>query len=358
MPEKFETLQVGRALAAICVLLFHTEMTLQLPKYLGTETFGIFSAMHFGVAFFFVLSGFIMATAHWRELGDPAAISGYFLKRFLRIYPTLWAALLLALMLSIAVNGPNALDLKGLAIDLSIAPLSVPESLLAVEWTLRHEILFYLFFGFFIYSPRLGGVLMLGWALAPFMSQADVSQTNYSILISNYNILFIMGIGTALLYKRAAPNVAVATVSLLLGTIIFGWAWAAEVLKTVDQDSSILTPGYGLGSALAIYGAVSLERAGFIRCSPVLVLLGNASYSIYLVHFLAVSAFSKVAMVSRTWIDAPNWALFVLVATSALLFGVAFYFVVERLILSGLIARMRRSMRTSGRPERQNVPGQ
>lgn len=74
-------------------------------------------------------------------------------------------------------------------------------------------------------------------------------------------------------------------------------------------DSNIRSLLYGAGSSMAIAGPVTLEQQGRIAAGRLLRLLGDASYSIYLIHFTMFSAMAKVlarlhllhAMPSAAW---------------------------------------------------------
>ena len=52
---------------------------------------------------------------------------------------------------------------------------------------------------------------------------------------------------------------------------------------------------FGLGVAFLIVPIIQLEYAGRLRAAPWLVFLGNASYSIYLIHNPVVSITSRIA---------------------------------------------------------------
>ncbi len=71
-----------RGLAALSVVVYHTYIILMEPQYGGHVLFAPV-ARHgvLGVSFFFVLSGFIISSAHWRDIGQPAAISRYAVRR-------------------------------------------------------------------------------------------------------------------------------------------------------------------------------------------------------------------------------------------------------------------------------------
>jgi len=62
-PFRFQSLQMGRGLAALAVVLYHAADTITLPKYIGSDTTGLlkyFLPGHAGVHYFFILSGFVI----------------------------------------------------------------------------------------------------------------------------------------------------------------------------------------------------------------------------------------------------------------------------------------------------------
>ena len=170
LPRGIFSLQAGRAVAAILVVLFHDSVAIfALPKYWGTKPFGrLFDFGDSGVYFFFVLSGFIILHAHDEDLGRRR-IAKYIYKRFVRIYPTYWIILLLVLP-------PYFID-RNFGLGLETRPDVIVSSFLlihfnslysvvAVAWTLFHEILFYALFSIAIWSTRLGLVVFLLWFAA------------------------------------------------------------------------------------------------------------------------------------------------------------------------------------------------
>jgi exopolysaccharide production protein ExoZ len=68
------------------------------------------------------------------------------------------------------------------------------------------------------------------------------------------------------------------------------------ILLSLQSPSEGLRPlAWGLPAAIAIFGIVSLEQTGVVRKIPALLVLGDASYSIYLTHLFVVG------LVEMTW---------------------------------------------------------
>ena len=126
-------IEAGRGIAAIGVVLCHVALI--LTKTYDAHTFvGVFEFGRVGVDFFFVLSGFIIAYAHRKDLGCPAQLRHYLMRRFIRVMPTYWIALALTLTL-----GGYALS----AFDMASAALLLPSSHgspVIVAWTLQYRV--------------------------------------------------------------------------------------------------------------------------------------------------------------------------------------------------------------------------
>lgn len=101
-----------RAAACLTVLFHHLAQRMSWNDHLGpVEGFRVFTQVGtFGVAIFFVLSGYLLARPFWQALdrGQPMpAIETYALRRAARILPGYWLALLVTFAFSITVFGVN-----------------------------------------------------------------------------------------------------------------------------------------------------------------------------------------------------------------------------------------------------------
>lgn len=300
-----------------------------LPKYFGHRPFGpIFDFGFAGVDFFFVLSGFIMMHVHTVDIGKPRALGGYLWKRFSRIYPAYWVVL--AAIVPIFFLAPSfglGHERDPAVIVRSVFLLPDPENrlVLTVAWTLVYEVFFYLLFGLLILNRRLGLTVLAVWTagiLAYPWSGGILSQ----FVFNNMNLRFLAGIGVALmLAHRQVPwprMVACVGLVVFLGT---------GMMEAYDGPLSTWTQcvGYTLGSALMLAGVVQAERAGLIQPPCWLVYLGNASYSIYLVHFLGLSLLAKAAKATQLDLVIPGTILFWLHVIGAVGIACAFHHIVE-----------------------------
>ncbi len=333
--SSIDSLQAGRAFAALAVLLFHVELTLALPQYLGRDTFPVFRSGYSGVHFFFVLSGFVILMAHGRDIGRPGRALTYLWKRVRRIYPPLWAALLIAipamLMLPLLNNGVGFTALDVLS-AIALTPATY-DPVLSVIWTLRHEALFYAVFGLILLRPRIGlavaGLWMILSATLPWLGIDGWLR----FFFTSQHLLFAFGAAAFLLFQRG--RVPWPGVMMGIGLLLFAATWAIPLMK-LPLNGIIGNWSFGLGAALAVLGAASLERTRGLPVPRWLSFLGEASYAIYLAHAPVVYAATAGALALAPQLRQAPVLLFALVAAASLAAGVAFHLWVERPLLDRL----------------------
>lgn len=265
---KLNSIQVLRALAVLMVVAFHFNDNLQAGRG--------------GVDLFFVISGFIMATVMPGKQAWP-----FFKARLRRIIPTYWAAMALLFLLH-----PHVPDMARLVSSLFLVPGT--SFILYPAWTLVFEFTFYLGCGLVLAWGR--------WALllipAAFLIQSAWPNDATAVATSPLMLEFAAGVLIAFLPKR------------------HGWAFiAASAIGWLALYGHHRVISYGIPSALLVYGALGLEPKFANWRFPVLI--GDASYSIYLTHWIFVPLL-------------PNGGWWLLSAYGTVLIGIAFYWVVER----------------------------
>jgi exopolysaccharide production protein ExoZ len=288
-------LQALRGVACLMVVGFHLW---GWEHQYGVHTPGLGVVQWFGFAgvdLFFALSGFIITHTNARHLGHPAAAPGYLARRLWRIYPPLWAAMLLAglgwtHLLSYDVLKP------GWPADWSRWMLLLPgepkNPYVAPAWTLTYEVLFYLVFAIVVaLPPRLGAGLLIAWAaaiLASVPGWRPGGEPFAAVALSPYVLEFLAGCGVAWLVRRGVRGRGRTAVLAGLGyaaaAVVTARALTTGDWMTVSAWEPVRVLVYGPAAALIVYGLAAAELTGTYLAPRWLRPVGDASYSIYLIH--------------------------------------------------------------------------
>jgi exopolysaccharide production protein ExoZ len=135
---------------------------------------------------------------------------------------------------------------------------------------------------------------------------------------------------------------------------------AVYILEETEGRSDILQLGYSIAFLFAIAAMVAIEREGMLPSLPLLALLGDASYTLYLSHESVAGAQLKIMarIVGLNYLD-PRATYFV-VLLGVIAFSIAFYVLVERPMTRGLRRLLKRRKNEpraedlQGTPERAN----
>jgi peptidoglycan/LPS O-acetylase OafA/YrhL len=290
-------IQSLRGFAALLVVLSHLLIIEQ--KYSPDHILGQWAEFGMaGVDLFFVISGFIMV--YVTRAGTPAGPKTslkFLFARLTRIYPLYWviSAALLAvyvwrpeLVFSSQPEHPHILK------SFFLWPDNLPP-LLAVGWTLIHEIGFYVVFAFFLlFRARTLPYFLLAWMMVLAGSQivfTDIVHQPVTALILNpLSFEFIAGAFAALIYLKTGAKFA--PYILMLGIIV-----ATIVLIALANNGMGMPQNYGqrtlyfCGPAVMIlYGLAGLKTT-LPRWTHI---LGEHSYSLYLTHVLTLSVLGRL----------------------------------------------------------------
>lgn len=325
--QLFGGIEFARGVAATLVVFHHAGNIVTQPRFFGAHAFGgALERFAVGVDFFFVLSGFIICWMHYDDLGRRERLSSYAAKRFLRIYPPYWGVLLplvVLYQLFPAAGIPSQRDLGNVVMSTLLLPYPVPP-ILGVAWTLVHEIFFYAVFGVLILLGR--GALwgLVGWSVAIVIGQAFADLPfPISFWLSPYNLEFVMGVGVALLLRwKALPA---ARWWFWCGLGVFLTAMIVENPAGTHPFWGRIV--FGLSSAAVIAGIVEMERKKPIILGALSRLFGRASYSVYLVHPVALSLAVHIA--SRLRPEVPLELIVLTLGCVGVAAGVAYHVFVE-----------------------------
>lgn len=317
-----------RGIAALLVVGYHCEVTMLMPKYFGVGTFPLFKAGHSGVQLFFVLSGFVIYLAHHRDPeGNGSAIARFVAKRFRRLYPSLWIVLVPLIILSFLGFSTRVPDGSDVILSLLILPVK-EEVILATEWTLRHEILFYAMFAVFLWNRRIGFGLLIAWGLVGLpLALIDGKGWLIDFIFNNNHLLFLAGAGVR---GSMFADIPPAAVFLFAGLIVFAVTFYFGISKQIPAKAELLL--FGLGAAGIIYGACSMPYLNR-RIAP-LEEAGAASYALYLIHYPLISLLVKIAVKIDQSVAIPHAVYFVAILVICQLAAFAFHRLIEAPLLN------------------------
>ncbi len=298
-----------RFFAALWVVLFHVrEIGLWTG---GTPLYqSIISVGYLGVGFFFVLSGFILVYVYaGREIARPR----FWQARFARIYP--------AYFFSLLVTIPNLLHFLPVAQRLHIAGLVLFSNPLLLEawfprilffwnpvaWSLSVEVIFYLVFPFAMrLLEKLGRNQLPLWIAASWI--ASLILTSSYVLLHPDGVLhttsqsndlawlgvlklnplarlpeFLLGMGTGALFLHLPARSRTWPILTAAGLLLVAIA-ARDLIPYPILHTGLLAPVF----ALLIFGlATQPAWTRFLSATP-LILLGESSYSLYLLHTVPI----------------------------------------------------------------------
>lgn len=352
-------IQILRALAASMVVWHHARHEAALLAQRGggaSPAPGMLLPWWGGVDLFFVISGLVIVLASGRLFAVPGARVRFLAHRVARVVPLYWLVSLLYLALARArpellgeaaalVHDPAAL-LAGFLFWPAARPDGTIQPLYGLGWTLNYEAFFYVLFAIGLGFGRRGAVAWLAGVLG-LLAAAGVTWPDLPVPLrfwANPIVLeFAAGAGLALAYRAglrpAAPIRAALAALGLLGLIL-----AARVLAGLGEADGVLRPLLvGVPATLLVASALGPGRdAAQVARLPAptraLVMLGDASYALYLVHPFALRPVREILLRLGAAPALPPWAAMVPMLAAS----VAVALLVHRYVERPLTRRMRR----------------
>jgi len=311
--QRIEFAHALRGLAALCVLIGHftgvfwsspssvalllnaSALDINMPQYFLPLHFStIFNFGSFGVAVFFLISGFVI----------PFSLSGlsrggFLVARFFRIYPVYIVSISISLSIIWAMgmfisDKPFPFDFQHIVAQALLLRgwLWIP-SIDGLSWTLEIEVVFYLISAvivpMIIKSKLAGRYLIIYAILVSVLCIVGIENVNYmtghyqtAVLYVTYALPFTIFMFSGTLFYFHMRKV-ITSAALILGgmTLFFGFSIglaAHPALKVLATSSYLM--------ALIIFSAFYFARDSF-RSNWVLDNLANISYPLYASHAIA-----------------------------------------------------------------------
>ncbi|MBU0830140.1 MAG: acyltransferase [Gammaproteobacteria bacterium] len=286
-------------MAALMVLFFHMQSQWALVPLLSLVS-GVTKWGFAGVDIFFVLSGFVVYRSAQSSI--PAQSIWHFARRrLLRIYLGYWPVLLLIAALTLLVYQEPLPPLKKMVFSALLVYPTPADNWLWTAWSLSMEIYFYLWIGLIALLPQrlhLKAVMCvialltlwgLGWLhMAPATVYTGQQPLRYGL--TGLGIEFLAGAVVAHVYTRKTSlfRRTHALVPGAIAFILFGFWWGTTSAAYANVEI-LRAFSFGMTGLGALLLALLLEQASWTP-PRVLVSVGNASYSLYLLHVPMLSA--------------------------------------------------------------------
>jgi peptidoglycan/LPS O-acetylase OafA/YrhL len=291
--SKLEGLQAARAVAALSVAYFHSYVAVRWFPASEIHPIEPFATWGFlGVPFFFAISGYVICVVTDRSTFTTASFA---LKRIFRLFPLVILFCIFQYQLEVyqIVSVTADHSLSRILYGMSLLPGS-GERYYAVTWTLEHELIFYAMaaiivplFGRWGLGAALFALAAIAYLFAPAFWKVHLFTTVHADFLAGvlaYQLrdrlrtlgLWIpLGLGLACYWLGARGylpfGIPIGSVFLLSGLINARWPWGRWPLR----------------------GAVAL---------------GDASYSIYLSHWILLYLSNRLAWgIEPTHIPAELW---------------------------------------------------
>lgn len=313
---KLDQLTFTRYIAALTVVFFHFGQ----QAFPATHAWWhpVVTAGPIAVSFFFVLSGFIMAVAYYQPQAQAFQFNKgkYWLARFARIYPVYLLALVLMILANLKTDGRDPL---AIGLSLSMLQAWIPGYAMVLNspgWSLSVEALFYLSFPFLLYFVYRKGIQTLTlitlvvWlstqCLQIFLHNAPSYEAK-GILhqfiyyhpfmhLGSFMLGLVVGIhfchGRFKVFDQGWNGLAISVLTLVVILLLAYEQHIEQYLGfLIDYNNGLIAPIF---LAILVLLAVNSGWTKHFMSLPFLVLLGEASYSLYILQRPAYGIYDRV----------------------------------------------------------------
>jgi peptidoglycan/LPS O-acetylase OafA/YrhL len=336
-----------RGLAALAVVVLHVWMytDANFPAHGRTDLLDrAIGELRIAVVLFFVLSGFLLAQP-W-VAGRSPALGRYALRRFARIAPAYWAAVVGSLALLHGTGHGREIPLHDVPKFVLFLSNVFPETRNQLDppmWSLHIEVSFY------VVLPLIGLALLrarrpllvclalvaasLAWTTAGVM---DAWPPEATWTLPTYLGAFAAGIAAAVIPHQHKRGLSPFIFGAGAGVVLANAVWHSDGTGAVGHAVGDLPAALGFAAIIWVLAA----RPGRVLASPPLRALGTLSFGVYLWHMPVLYGLQLQQRLPERFLPAMAW---VLPLTFAL--AIASWYLIERPAIALSARALRRSTR-------------
>lgn len=296
--QRIDSIQYLRFVAAFMVLFGHTTMMMHDVSLLSDGNYALFDLFPWGagVDIFFIISGFIIAFVIEGVPGGSRGATDFTARRIIRIVPIYWIYTLIFVagtyLTGFASSGRPPLDevvTSLLFIPYPHSSDSVLRPVLGQGWTLNYEMFFYLCTAVcLIFLSGIRKRVVAATILTLFVIGSMMPDTGIFAKFFGYSVIleFLLGFVLFQLFSSnvrigsatAVALVAAGLVLLLAFSMVerAGWYWDEYLFRFFARG----VPAFLIAAGFSLVPGTN-ARSWFGKAC---LLLGDSSYSLYLVH--------------------------------------------------------------------------
>lgn len=305
---RFEALQSLRGLACMAVVIRHVLACYPLHSHAATVATFFFFNSPAAVTIFFVLSGFVLGYSFEHRHSDRRhGLRAFWTRRVFRLLPALMAVTLLSLLYTrlpfSARPTPGAdpfmagilpHDLNTGLTGLVKCLLSLSSALVPQNWTVMVELIMAVFLPFIWMAVRRGGIALVLVAVVTFLLSAFAPGGGKGLPLL-YSFSFTAGLCAWQAWLHS--NIRLTTAGVVLAAIAVSLPTTLltrpETLAQYFNAPRVVLPET-IFAAFLVFGLARAASIGGLMESRLLLWLGDISFSLYLVHFLAISVAGRL----------------------------------------------------------------
>jgi exopolysaccharide production protein ExoZ len=328
---EYRSIQTLRGVAATMVAMMHVLFF--YPQAVGDKPPMPYMASFYhlrgfggsGIQIFFVISGFIMA--YLNAIGETKSFFQFMVRRITRIAPLYWMATLFFAYVVV----PGHFSTERVIDSLFFILRPDNSTVVGPGWSLNFEMIFYVIFGLITLTFRVSFV-WVGLVFLAFGALSEATNFYFFTLMSD-PIVWCFFAGIVIFHTHRLPFVQKNSRSIFVAGLVI--LLSAIFWHTADKSYGVrqFLP-WGVPSMMIVLGAVSMEDCGKGRRifgNRILLVLGNASYSIYLMHEILFFRFPSLLfdiIGIQKWAGPDVAALFFLASLVAI--GVVIHYLIEK----------------------------
>lgn len=341
--KRIEPLDWLRGILAVSIMTYH----LTYWVFYNPESDALLGRIGiYGVSMFFVLSGLSMALVYENYITNLRSSFQFFLRRFFRILPLLWVAVILLMVLNAVIGEKQPIAAKILLNLTTLFGFVRPYAYINVgAWSIGNEMVYYSLTPFLImiFNRRVlyGNIIFALTVLLGIYFAIDIISTSGTLAsqwrqyINPFNNFFLYCSGVTIYYNLSKGNESwkIALISIFVAMLIFIVYHAKGDL--VGIVTGVNRFAFSIASILLVIGFYKIPAYLPKFASYPLEKIGVITYGIYLLHPIVYKLIGIIFNKLHYNNQYPYWRVAIVIVLTLILAQLVYLFIEKPFIKIG-----------------------